>query len=474
MGLESQGTTQPFPLPLWLRLFMASVLGANMGMGVGFFKSTNSMSAFLNGELLEDAAIGTFVAAGIGIVSSMIACFRQEDQRQASLYGVEQHRPSLSIFSWLVRFYLSSQGIAVLAMSIWAEERPVVGELLGRGVGSFIGSLIGLCYPLWEKIYIQCVDPAVVTSPRHWHQESHRDMPFYARLYFGAWAGQMATYAFYSPDADNFDHYRKMFTIIAASISVSSPLLFLIARVCLSQCITARFPARKAGQKIAWYTESQMDLPWYIRIYSAVMACVTITEACTKRPVSDTSPVYFFLVVGASLLSPMMCALFSYCVRSKHDDVRQPLFPARQFHSLRIAEDMPWYLRVAVSALAAAILIDTINYAKQQKQSRDMAVVIMALMVTLAVLSPVMMPVTRRCSVANALALPWYVCLLCGLWSGALMGTAFGTLIPALGNQSHVIADNIGPDFLGMSNAVAAPVGAFMGAGLSMAWHFFC
>jgi hypothetical protein len=483
------------PTPFWQRWLTTATTGAGIGLGVGFMKSGDSMDAFLDGALLTDAAIGTLASSGVGLLYHLghWSCTKRTNTpidgygqiAEGSLNPYLQitkkawYQPSTTTFySWDVRVFLFAQAVAVLAASIAADQRPVVGELLGRGVGSMIGTIIGLLYnpTLLKRCITETKSPIL---KRQWHQESRHDIPVYTRLFFGAYTGYVATYAFYNPNTeDHFDHSRMLATIITSLLSLLSPLCFGVYQYCLPMLITHRqHLLNNPFPEIAWRRESQMDLPWYMRIFAGIISHNALGTAYTQT-LSDLSSAWFIIAVTAAGLSPCCFTTYDWLKGAPKPSLAetQTLIGAIQpQRPLKIAADMPWYFRIAISSVAASTLTDSVSYLDQKAPSQRMTSIIMTTMVTLAFFSPCLMAAKQHCGYRDEnpydLTMPWYVRLFAGLWLGALIGTAFGTLIPSLGNKSDVFSDNIGPDFLGISNAVSAPQCALATGALSLIWQ---
>lgn len=516
-----------FPNDLLRTAFTTSVTGYGMGTAVGFIKAGVSLDAFFSGVLLRDAAIGAVTAAGLGViwVAGVWAYQKYDQHRFREQYGYVNlddddsrdfeytkawYRPSVSsLNTWDVRVFLASQAVAVLAAVIFintaSEKEVLLGDYPGKSMGYLIGAIIGVFTPelIGRLILDRCVTNSInPIKPRFWFLESRHDVPFITRLFFAAWSAY-AAYSIYDNSATDFNFNMKsynksrlMWTVLFSGIALLSPLFFAAVEKAWNWSQTKIEPnaflknlfysSSFSMQDQRWDSESRIDMPWYVRLFCGVVTALTLGSvlATYHQTPFDKNAIYIY--TAFTMASPFLFALcrkmFSCCSASDVEHEKS---------SVKLAYDMPWYVRVMVGSLAGMMLGQAIEYQTWDPETyytnppapSDIPVVSAFLVMSLAVISPWLMSVLVYCGISHPIFnpvkegdddmhMPWYGNLLMGVWMGAVLGASFGNLFK-LGDPSSVIPAYIGPEFLGLSNAVGATTGAFAGAGIGLMWSVF-
>ena len=505
-----------------MRSLLLAPVGTTIGMGVAFAEAGGiDLEILFTGIIMRYAAIGAMASVGVaaaysvlcGAVSLREHCRKKDDLDIPSTPPSVAHEhvrhfflPSTSSFySWPVRSFFASQAMGLVFAAAAGYMHPVVGEMAGRGFGAMAGVALALLYhPAITRAITQGFNgsfqkEAVQKIERRFsYKESRHDVPWYTRLFFGAYIGVALSYIANDPSSDSFARYRLIATSITSAFTLFSPHLFALLRAAIIDFRYGEGGPRNgepAFSRPHWYRATQIDFPLYVLLMSGVVASCTMMLS-VQAYVGDTvgQPVHW--MAGAML--PMLLALtqkiFVCCPSEK---VAEPTAP-------RLDTDMPWYIIFASAALAGKMIGDALEYSQSEMPTTmTLQLVSVCVMTGLALLSPMVNAFLATCCASNEnpeatalldeetgldmpstgtsasssasekvnLKLPFYLRALIGAWVGAVVGAAIGNLMPSLGDPTDVFPGFIGPEFLGISNAVGAPTGTIAGAvGFTLIW----
>ena len=529
---RSNGNPREYELPndVLINTFALSVAEYWVGAAVGFIKaggSSDPAKVVASGVLQRDAAFGVLAGVGVGIVYPLgLWAHKIYQRRQGYEEAVEQteaglerekafYRLSASPFnSFAMRMLLSSQAVAILgaviASNVGSDQERAFGDYIGRAIGSLVGAILGviLAPTVGRLIAIRCANnPVKNIEERQWFKESRHDVPFYTRLFFGAWTGYVVLSLFKDPLLDlNFARDRLTGTVLLGGLAYFSPIFFAMARGVLNKIPfcqslgsgTMEFSSLLHGDTssfplVRWYSESRIDMPWYARVFCGVIAAATVglVQAKHAQEAFSDVPTYknlFYTYNVAVMASPFLFFVIRKiveCIPSSSEQLTLSDPP-----HLQIPFDMPWYARHAMASLAMSMFADACHYASTNFDNFDptaapskLPMVMVWLGISLATLSPMMMAGLNKVRFMHStfsatdddqgdLSWPWYARQLAGGIMGAFLGTAFSQLFK-LGDPLNILPGTIGPEFIAVSNAVGASTGLFVGQSIGLVWPLF-
>lgn len=199
-------------------------------------------------------------------------------------------------FTWDVRLFLGA-GAGVLMGGLvgsavgWAAAGtvlipiPVVGTAAGLLLGGVLGSFAAHNYPkfatkLNRYMRLDKKQRFILTDDhsddkRAWYRESQADVPLFARIFLGMAAGATLGTAVGTvvPVIGNLiggigGTFYGAF--VGAGLATFSPHLFRLGRH-IKKAVVGRAPLPSVDAKAHtqhWYSESQFDLPWYLRLFA--------------------------------------------------------------------------------------------------------------------------------------------------------------------------------------------------------------
>ncbi len=374
--------------PLWQRAFTGAVAGNAVGMGVAFIRAGINVETLFTGVLLRDPAIGTLVGMGASIFYPVLPWFfslglkkynecRERSSGPKYTEVTEDHsisdapthervklfiRPSTSPFySWDMRVFLAAQGVGVLGASIAAYMHPIIGVMVGMGIGGIAGTMLALLYHPQIARYFdkKFSDDFLPIEERHWFKESRHDVALYVRLFCGAWIGYAAASVINDPFQDvDFDKHRLVATAITSALALFSPLFFVLMRRAILDCRYYGAAAEAKFQKVAWYRESQIDTAWYARVFAGVIGSLTLAlrVAAAFSKDGSVSGASWWLSMG--ILVPLMSPAFFALVRTLNERCRGKAdsFYQKQPPSPQLALDVSWYFRFMLGAVSGSML----------------------------------------------------------------------------------------------------------------------
>lgn len=479
-----------------------------VGKGVAYLKiasSPNPAEIILSPHNIVGrySSIGTLVGSAIGILyPALVWCVtlmkkragyvslnddpeNNRIERQKSCYRLSTSR----FYTWDIRLFLTSQAFAILTtvimMNVGSSELSFVADDVGRGIGSLIGAAIGFFIPSALGRYVAdhfCNDPANEIQEQQCLNESRHDVPFWVRLFFGAWTGYIGISvlstpknAFGSIDLVALNFNQLMGTMAFAMLAFFSPLFFVLGRRLFNRLYTKLNPENDEPKFkfVRWYRDSRMDLPWYARLFAGVVASATVGLMIQDVQQADQIPkILVYMISSLAWIWPHISYVFEKlydCIvpNSKQDKLSDEPQP------LKLCYDMPWYARAMFSAIASSMLSDILRLIVVDpiKNSvlppSNMPIIISIFIMTAAMLTPCLMAFAHRLGYTHEywnptkedkkdLTWPWYARLPAGLWLGALIAGAFNS------DQSNLINQTIGPQFLGINNAHGAPATALL------------
>ena len=519
--------------PLLLRLAAAMVTGYAMGMGVGFLRAGINLETFFNGALLQDSAIGAVVAGGTsltvwmanwlwmtcnacGVEKKKINSYQVLDSTGSSIdletaLPRSWYRPSpTEFYPWEVRLFLSAMGAAVVGSvisTVQLEDKPIVNGMAGHGIGAIVGAVAGFLYqPKMMKYFARKLTPRDIPE-RNLFDESRHDVPWYTRVFFGAWIGYIATMILFDQTRHqkDFDYHRLVGTALTASIALVSPVLFAMKRLVLRRLLkmaTGRFGNQNYldFSKVSLMNRSQMDFPWYAKaavgfIFASILTArfdLAYPGRQMSRPgfqmLASFMPFIFdFLIDAYKTISNKCCK----GVEVSMDGRMYPALPNLLF-------DTPWYFRLAFGSATGAMFSSAIHFLRDDPMAypppdhSQFNFIFTAAFAGAAFITPffcyVGLRLLKKCTPGLLpksihkldagqvipdkkadLTLPWYARTTAGAWGGLVLGVSLSQLCH-WGDPTKVAAGIIGPEFLNISNAVGAPEGVIAGAVVGFAW----